>query len=250
MNFFIRIIPLFLVTTLLAHSTPHQFYIGPEIYHVSRSKSGGAKQDGTVYAGKIGYDYIKRYCFYFGAEALYGSGTLTGKANGERLKSRFIDAYAEGRIGYTFQQKCGCRLAFTPYVGGGYASEKNNFVHPSPLDVHFEIRYPYVCTGFLSSMKFNERWDVGINFKAKYPYDPRNHVTHDPDFDDSKMLVKECWHYRIEIPITYQLSCPWHISFVPFYEYRKYGNQANFPFDFVETQLHTYGALLKFMYYL
>jgi hypothetical protein len=227
----------------------HQLYIGPEFYYIQRSRKGGTRQSGGLYAGKIGYDYIKRYRFYVGAEALYGQGTLEGHSGaGNKLKSFFTDMYAEGRVGYTLQQKEGYRFSLTPFIGGGYAEEKNNFIKPSPLTVHFRTYFTYAVGGFLSQMSWNRCFDIGVNFKVKYMIDARSKVSHDPEVENVKMLVKNEMHYRIELPLTYHYGeCFW-LSLVPFYEYRHYGNQPNYPFDFLETRLKLYGATLKLMY--
>lgn len=225
---------------------PHRIYVGPEAYYLRRDREGGTRQEGGVYGARAGYDYIKRYCFYVGGEAAYGRGRLHGHSGtGHRLKSTFIDASIEGRVGYTFQQKEGCRFAFTPFVGGGYIVEKNNFIHPTPITVHFRTECSYVTAGFLSSMTCSPCFDIGINFKAKYMIDARNQVSHDADSDVHKMLIKNEMHYRVDLPLTYYLCSDFALSLVPFYEYRHYGNQANFPFDFLDTQLNMYGVTLK-----
>jgi hypothetical protein len=227
----------------------NQFYLGPEIYHVNRKREGGAAQDGVIYGVRGGYEHIKRYKFYWAVDALYGEGHLHGKSKlGNKLKSKFIDKNIEGRFGYTFQQKGGYRFSFTPFIGAGYSTESNNFVKPSPLPVHFQLRYSYVCGGFLSQMRYNSQIDGGINFKLKYPAEIQNHVTHDPQFDDNKMLVKEEFQYRVELPLTYKYCPQLLFRLEPFYEFRHFGGHINYPFDFFDTKLNIYGATLKIIY--
>jgi len=230
----------------------HQFYIGPEIYHVHRNREGGTKQNGTIYGVRGGYDRIKRYHFYWGFDALYGKGTLDGKSGaGNKIKSTFTDTFAEGRFGYTFQQKCGYRLSLTPFGGVGYMSERNNFKRPSPIPAHFNIRSWYGVAGFLSQASPTDRFDIGINFKARFLYDPKCKVSHDPDSENSTQLINEKIHYRVELPLTYHYweCCDnFLISLVPFYEFRQYGKRVNYPFDFFGTKLNIYGATLKFIY--
>lgn len=232
--------------------TPERYfnrvYIGPEIYHACRTREGGTHQSGTVYGARCGYDYVKRFNFYVGGEALYGKGHLTGHSTKtKKIKSAFTDLMIEGRAGYTFQQKTGYRFSLTPFVGGGYAVEKNNFIHPTPLHVHFRTQYSYALAGFLSQMSWSPSLDIGINFKARYMIDAKNRVTHDPDFDNFDMLIKNEWHYRVELPITYYVNPKFLLALVPFYEYRHYGGQPNYPFDFLETKLCLYGATLRFV---
>lgn len=227
----------------------NQLYIGPEIYHVERKREGGTTQTGMIYGVRAGYDHIRRYTFYLGFETLYGKGRLHGTSPaGNRLKSIFRDGYVEGRFGYTFQQKCGYRFAFTPYIGGGYAKECNNFIKPSPLTIHMEMKYKYFCGGFLSKMSWTPHFDMGMNFKVKYTFEPQNSVSNDSKFDESDMLVKEEFQYRGELPLTYHWCQEWQISLVPFYEFRHYGGHVNYPFDFFDTKLNIYGATLKLIY--
>lgn len=228
----------------------NQLYIGPEFYHVHRYKKSGSHQDGWVYGGKIGYDRLKRFGFYWGGEAYYAMGKLSGKTNdGTKLKSDFYDAEVEGRFGYTLQQADGFELAFTPYVGLGYLWETNNFKDPSPLKIHTQIKGGYVCGGFLSKATFCTYYNVGLNFKIKYLIDARNSVSHDPEFSDSASLVKNEYQYKIELPLEYNYRS-WNFGFLPFYEFRHYGGRASFPFDFVETKLNIWGVFLKLTYIL
>jgi hypothetical protein len=227
----------------------HQLYVGPEFAYVNRLREGGTRQKGLLYGGRVGYDHIKRFKFYWGFEGWFGSGRLHGKSsNDNRLRSNFTDTTIEGRFGYTFQQKCGYRISLTPFIGGGYVLEKNNFIRPSPLKVHFRLHYYYGCAGFLSQATILPRFDIGLNFKAFYPYDGRNKVTHDPEHDSQNMLFKERWMYRLELPLTYHWRQDILLRLDPFYEYREYGKHANYPFDFLETKLRFYGATLKFVY--
>jgi len=234
-------------------SHPHnQFYIAPELYHVKRTKVGGSEQTGVLYGGQIGYDRFKRYGWYVGFEGLYATGHLKGySGKKERIKSDLSDAYAEGRFGYTFQQKCGYHARFTPYLGGGYFRERNNFKNPSPVPAHFNTHYWYAAVGFLSQASLTPRYDLGLNFKAKFIYDPRCKVTHDPKSDNFTQLINEKVHYRVEVPLTYHYwegSDKLMFSLVPFYEYRRYGFRVNFPADFIDTRFNLYGAFLKVIY--
>lgn len=233
-------------------SCAHQFYIGPEVYYVDRKREGGTHQDGFLYGVRLGYDRIKRYKFYWGFDGLYATGHLSGKnSGGNRIKSDFTDASTEGRLGYTFKCKTGYRLSFTPYIGVGYYLEQNDFKKPSPIPAHFRTEYAYGAIGFLSQVSINCLWDVGINLKAKWPYNPKCHISHDPEEENSTQNITERLQYRVELPVTYHTNLCLDrvlISFVPFYEYRRYGAQANYPFDYFDTQFNNYGLLIKFMY--
>lgn len=228
----------------------HLPYIGSDIYYVHRSRENGSKQSGPVAGVRVGYDYIKRYRPYFGIEGVWAQGTLTGHSGeGKRTKATFTDMYAEGRVGYTLQQKAGWQAFFTPFVGGGYLEEKTNFVSPSPSRYHNKLKFPYVTAGFLSGLTLMPRLDLGLSFKLRYMWEPKNCVTHDPKFDDSEQLIKnEKLQYRVELPFIYKWNKRFLISLGPFYEYRHYGSHANFPSNFFETTLQMYGGTLRLIY--
>lgn len=237
---------------LICHTPSHQFYIGPEIYHVRLTRGGGAHQDGMLYGGRLGYDRIKRYGWYWGVDALYATGELTGKnGGGHRIKSNFTDTSVEGRFGYTFKCKTGYRPSFTPFIGAGYFVQRNNFKHPSPIPAHFRTTFAYGTAGFLSQISINPCWDIGVNFKVRYPYDPKCHISHDPEVDNSTQTIAEKIQYRVELPVTYHTGYCCDrvlVSCVPFYEYRHFGEHPNYPFDFYDTKFNNYGLLIKFMY--
>lgn len=228
---------------------PNRVYLGPELYHVKRTREGGTSQHGTVFGGRLNYDYIKRYNFYVGADAFYSTGTLNGtSASDAKLRSHFHDEYFEGRAGYTLQQKCGRHFSLTPFVGGGYAAEKNDFVDPSPLPIHFKISYSFVCAGFLSEAFITPKFLIGLNFKTRYLIDPKNKVSNDPDNDPVTMNITQHFQYRIDLPLTYNMSEHCLLCLVPFWEYRHYGHHFNFPFDFLDTKLKIYGVTFKLAY--
>lgn len=227
----------------------HRFSFGPQVYYLQRKREGGTFQRGWLYGGQICYEYLKRNTFYWGAEVNVATGRISGHSSSKHiLKSVFTDANAEVRIGYTFQRETGYRFLLTPYIGGGAALETNNFVHPSPLHIHFRLYYGYVCAGFLSQMSFNNCFDAGLNFKTKYMVEAKNRVSHDPSFESSTALVGNEFLYKVELPLTYRPRPNGMVSFVPFYEFRHYGAHAGFPFDFHDTKLNIYGLLLKFIY--
>jgi hypothetical protein len=226
-------------------------YIGPEIYYMKRIKEGGAEQTGPLYGARIGYDYVRRYYFYWGLDALWATGTLDGHVRKEKLKSQFTDANVEARLGYTFQSKYWRCASFTPYTGVGYFWENNEYQHPSPLKIHFKNRFSYIPVGFLSQIFLMPNLSIGVNLKVRIIWEGEQHVKRDPEYDKLTQHYEEKLQYRVELPIATFFSWKQHslgISLVPFYEYRRYGHRANFPFDFLETTLKLYGATLKILY--
>ena len=232
-------------------SSALEAYLGPEIYYVQREKEGGAEQSGTLYGVRAGYDHIHRYKVYWGIDALWAQGELNGKTQEHRSRSIMTDINVEARLGYTFQSKCWHCASITPYTGLGYFWENNDFIHPSPLPIHFSNRFSYIPLGFLSQIFITHDWSLGLNFKMRYLIEGSVKASNDPDHDDSYQNYDERIQYRIELPVT-TFHC-WRshslgISFVPFYEYRSYGYRVNYPFDFLETKFNLYGATLKFLY--
>lgn len=224
---------------------PYQFYFGPECYRSSRAKEGGSRQRGWMYGARGGVDYLKRYCIYWGGDVACATGHLYGKSGrGISLKSRMKDASVEGRLGYTFQRKHGCRPMLALFVSGGYFSERNNYSRPHDFPVHFHITYPYVGAGFISRVDFTDHLQLGVNFKFKYPLEPECRVSHDPENPRHKLGIEERFQYRVEVPLKYQFSrCRdiYIVSIAPFFEYREYGRKAGYPFDFFETKFDIYG---------
>lgn len=230
----------------------NKFTIGPEFYHVRRTREGGTRQHGTLIGVRGTFDHIKRYRLYWGGDFLYATGTLRGKVgSGAKIKSRFTDELAEGRIGYTFQYKFFPFPAFTPYIGYGRFSETNKFRPPSPLTVKFRTHYNYLAFGFLSCITINQQWCIGANLRMRAFWNAKCKVSDDPDFDDTTQQIGSRINYRVEVPVVYrvcQISDSLELGLVPFYEFRHYGGRENFPFDFFETKLRIYGVNIQFGY--
>lgn len=229
----------------------HEVSIGPQWSYLKRTKSGGSKQTGNLYGVYANYDRLVRYSWYWGGDIQYSLGTLRGRtAMGDKMTSHFSQFCAEARIGYTFQQKESYQIAFTPFIGGGYIIEKNNFTKSSPLPIHFKIPYSFATAGFLAGARISDCWEAGVNFKARLPFDPHCHVSNDPENDPVKQRIGERVFYRVDIPIVYHAFCNPNMMVVlnPFFESRRYGKHVNFPFDFYETKLNFYGIILEWQY--
>lgn len=230
----------------------HQVYIESEFYQVHRQKAGGSKQNGWLYGGRIGYDRIKRCRIYWGLEGLYATGTLKGKNPArQKLKSKLTDENIEGRLGYTIQLKRTWFPTLVPFIGYGYFRETNDFKHPSPLPIKIRTKFDYFTVGFISQIYPHPLWVVGANFKARFLFNSKCKISDDPYFSDATQNFEHKVQYRAEVPITYRLN-KWcdrlALSVIPFYEFRHYGEQANFPFDFKETKLNIYGFDLRLTY--
>ncbi len=224
----------------------HRLLIGPEVYHVHRNREGGSLQNGWLGGGRFTYDHLRRNSFYWAVEGAISRGTLHGKSKLSKQESHRRDRSIEGRLGYTFRFKRACKLMLTPFVGGGYLIEDNDFQYPSPLHLHFKTAYSYASAGLLSSISLGCRWKVGLTVKVRYLFDPTCKITHDPDFKSITLkIANDNLQYRLELPVTYNYCHA--ISFVatPFYESRTYGRQIGFPFDYLQTRIYDYGVTLQ-----
>jgi len=231
---------------------PNKFTIAPLFYHLQRTREGGTKQDGWIYGVAGSYDRIKRYRLYWGLDASYAKGNLSGHTGtDDPLKSTYTDERLEGRFGYTFQAKCAYTPSFTPYVGYGYIRTTNKFHAPSPMELKFLTTLRYAAYGFLSSITPMENITIGFNFKGWTPIHARTKVQDDPDEDDASMLMGDRFNYRIELPLCYRYDmCDQVFEFgiSPFYEQRHYGSRENFPFNFFDTKFRFWGFSLLFTY--
>lgn len=236
---------------------PQRFSLGPEIYHVERLRQGGTKQEGWNYGLRATYERIKYWGIYWGIEALYAKGHLTGhsgnlKDKTNTIKSNFTDEEVEGSLGFTFQSLTYYQAAFTPILGGGYFRESNRYCKPLGLNgLKFQIRYPYGMIGFICSARPLDCLRVGLTFKAKAMWHAQCHVTGDPELAEAALGIGDRVNYRIEVPFIYlvQKFCDhWEAGLVPFYEWRHYGGQENFPSDFFDTRIQIYGLRLEVCY--
>lgn len=224
--------------------------IGPEIYSVHRTKKQGAKQEGTLYGFRATVEHWLPSKYYWGVDFLWAKGELKGHSEEVVLKSTMIDQNLEVRFGYTFACRIFPSVLFTPFAGVGSFCEQNNYKNPSPLKVHFKNAFGYVPLGFLFRYFFNPSLSLGCNFKARYLFQSSNKVSKDPDYGVLLQHYKENWQYRLELPCSYSFlfGCrPCSLIISPFYEYRSYGYQVNFPFDFIETKFNLYGLNIKLL---
>ena len=224
------------------HCSRNEVYLGPELYHVSRTRSGGTKQDGVLTGVRGIYDRLARYRWYWGAEFAVAQGSLRGHTGTDaRLRSHFDDAMVEGRLGYTFQSKTGTCGLFTPFVGYGYAQERNRYVGPSPVHVHFKNSYDYAAAGFISRLYYSHCLSLGLNVTVKYGIEGKIKVSHDPQLETKHLRYEHRMMCRICLPITYQPQ-KWGICLNPFFEYRRFGGLDQVPFNFLDTRLKIWGV--------
>lgn len=221
----------------------HTLSIGPEAYYVERTRATGANQTGVLYGGQIAYNRIKCCGFYWGADAYYATGVLHGRNRTNKpLKSTLTDWQAEARLGFTIPY-------VTLYVGYGYLQEQINFISPSPTTFHYRDAIQYVTSGFLARVNWTCHFSTGLNAKVKWMTDGKSHISNDPAKDSVTLTMGNEPQYRVELPVNYYIKKGWEASFVPFYEFRHYGNKEGYPYDFIDTEYQIWGLQLMASYW-
>lgn len=252
----------FIVTFFLGFSTPRQafasnkFSISPEFYHVKRTREGGTRQSGFLFGGQARYERIKGFDFYWGLQASYAKGRISGKGGkGNALRSHLTDREIEGRLGYTFCSEKYFKPFYpslTLYAGYGYFGETNKFLPPTFLTLKFKDYFNYISGGCLSSLYLTPEFKAGLNFKGAWMIRGRSKISDDPSFDDLSLIMGSKMQYEIEAPLTY-VRCndcfTFELSAVPFAQYRHFGGMGNFPFDFADTMINVFGLRLMFTIY-
>lgn len=225
-------------------------YVGPEIYHINRFREGGTTQSGRLDGVRVGFDRLKRYCWYVGADYLYATGKLKGETGiGSPQRSILTDQIVEIRFGYTLQQDDCRKSFFTPFGGWGHFQETNDFFPPSLLTCKFTDTFNYAVFGFLSGVNFTSLLSMGVNFKVRFMLDGESKVSNDPVMDDVTLQMHEETQYRLEVPFIYSpCTCLFQWQFVPFYEFRHFGGEEGFPFNFKDTKFNLFGARLALTY--
>lgn len=223
-----------------------EIHFGPRACGLERHREGGTHQKGYLYGLRGIYEHLGPYCFYWGGEGSWTQGAIHGKTGmSKKIKSRLSEAYIEGRIGYTFQHTEGCRLAFTPFVGVGYHLEKNHYVNPSPIAVHFKNHFYYIIAGTFFRAPVTEQLTLGLKAAALFSMKGSIAVSHDPNEKNFTLHYEHKIHSRMEAPLEYRVCfCGFdqEISLIPFFEFFHYGRHSAFPFDFLKTTIRIFGA--------
>lgn len=231
---------------LLEFIGPTRLSVGPEIYHLSRRLNGGTHQSGTLYGGQLRYDRLRDNSLYLAARGRIAKGDLIGSTgSGDHIKSVMRETEVEGRIGWSFGFCLGRPIALTPYGVYGHFHDCNHFKPPSPLTFRFRDQFDFGGGGMIASVCVLPDWQIGVDFRAAWMYEPKAKLTDDVGFPDVKMSIDPRWLYMVEVPISYDMCwCGWHgqASLVPFWERRTYGGFLNFPFDFLRTRYTLTGA--------
>jgi len=238
-----------LLSSFSIHARYLEFYAGPEISYLERQRQTGTHQEGQINGLRVGVDRIKRHGFYLGADYLYGCGEIEGKNSREKaIFSNFSNEIIEVRLGYCLQHDWPKKQFFIPFGGWGSFTQSNQFIPPTEMICTFTEHFNFFVVGFLSGFNFTPLLSMGINFKVRFMQNSACDITDDPYFDDITMIVKDSTQYRLELPFVCKSRGPWlltKIALIPFYELRQFGGRESFPFDYIETKYHLYGANLK-----
>jgi hypothetical protein len=230
--------------------SPHEFVVGGEIYHLKRSRDGGSSLSGELIGVHALYERWRKKSFLFFLEGSYSKGSLFGKTReGDSLKSHVSESDLDIALGYVFALKKAWCFSFGPFVGGGRFEEVNRFISPSPLTYCMFSHYYYGMGGLKAYYEASENFRIGFVIKIKHPIDPLCDISNDPDFDSFTLLVGDKTFGDVEVPIALVKSwpsCHLFLSCTPFYEFRKLGGMANYPFDFIKTTYHAWGTRLEF----
>src|ERR1700722_10169133 len=179
--------------------------LGPEIYHMRRTRKGGTEQTGVMKGVRFTYDRIQPCSWYLGADVFISEGPLSGhNARMRPLRSTLKDTIYEGRLGFTLQQPT-LRCSFiTPFGGYGHFRETNDFQSPSPIPFTFIDTFNYVAAGFLSGVNFTPLLSIGVNFKVEFMLNGKSHVKDDPLQPPINLKFKNEINTRLEIPLVFR----------------------------------------------
>lgn len=225
---------------------PHFFSLGPEAYYLKRNKKGGTWQDGWLFGVRGGYEKLNSKGLYLSVDGYWVTGELEGNSKaGNPLKSEVAEYEIEGRIGGSYSFPKSCCITWVPYLGYGYFTSHNDFVKPTPLIYNSKSTFYYLAGGGMVLLSIGDCWNAGFHFKYKLPEEPKCTIKNDPDYGTVVLNLGVKSQYEIELPIRYR--CCWmgkKLGFMlaPFYRYRHYGHQANYPADSIDTKFHIWGG--------
>lgn len=236
-----------------------QITAGPEIYYMQRKREGGSHQEGRMDGARVILERIKPWGIYLALDAFYATGELRGKNRlGRKLSSEMKDTIAEIRAGYTFAtpqqtslpQNCCPTSSLTAFAGYGHFHETNDFFPPSPLPFTFTDEFNYFLAGFLTSLNFTPLLSMGFNFEIKCMQKGTCRISNDPESPEITLAMSNELQARVELPIVVGFSPCSHFSceLTPFYEFRHFGGQEGFPFNFIDTKFQLIGARMALKY--
>lgn len=223
------------------------------LYGKAEMKQGTVKSNGWLYGIRSNYDLIISNNVYVGAELGYKQGDLKGKTSiidvnnmiidPSKTKSKYSDLWGEFRLGYTIGS-LGIGYV-SPYFLVGYEKEKDNFVSPSPMPLKHSITYGYFGCGVVSNFAVSSQMNIGVNAKFKWMFNAKTKLGNDEYVYDNDVSCGNCFHWQIELPVTYLIANNISVGIAPFYEYKNYDKHK---FEWIGTEkakFHMWGGLLN-----
>lgn len=244
----------------------NNFTVSP-LFGKATMKQGTVKQDGWLFGIRGNYDIISINTLYLGAEAGYKAGELKGKTENlnavvvaidplrdvalveNKTKSKYSDLWGEIRVGFTFGGSGLPGGYLSPYFVVGYEKEKDDFVSPSLIELKHTLTYGYLGFGAISNFAVTPFMSVGLNAKFKWMFNAYTKTGGDPYLQDKGISCANCFHWSIEVPVTYLLSSNLSFSVAPFYEYKNYDKHK---FEWIgkeKASFHMWGGLVQLGYW-
>ncbi|MBS0615097.1 MAG: hypothetical protein JSR58_00920 [Verrucomicrobia bacterium] len=185
----------------------HRFFIGPDIFwdHTDFNppeKEGikfKYKSNSPMFGIRVGYDYLKSNCIYYGAYIMSSAGHQSSREEGktpftlpERKKESGYRTFsnAEGRIGYNFKSPLFARTTVTPFIGGGGFFNKRKGNH--------NFNWGYATLGVRLNFGFTEDLDIGANLKVMNAFN-------------------DVWGFEGALPLTWKICHRWDFQLEPYY---------------------------------
>lgn len=203
---------LFTITAILTsiayaqEALDHRLFVGTDIFwdHTdAKAEIKGVKYkykaNSPMFGIRVGYDYLKSDCAYFG---VYAMSSVGHQSSHEDVKTPFFPpshakqsgyrtlSNVEGRIGYNFKSPLFARTLVTPFIGGGGFFNKLHDKH--------SFNWGYATLGLRLNFGFTENFDMGANLKVMNAFN-------------------DVWGFEGALPLTWQFSHRWDFQIEPYY---------------------------------
>ena len=209
------------------------------------------KIDGWMWAARAGYEYMNANDIFFRAEGFWRGGKVesdekdfsTFNVDGSAITvNGKFDSYAHnyganGRIGYMWDFGQEQQFAFAPYTGIGYYGQRASFSEGALTGTgdflagqggQWQARSWYVPVGVYLHYAMGEEFCVGLFAEAQFSFG--NYIwekfqtgTEDdgvtPTYAEATSNGKNEVNWRVELPMTWQLTPRWDLQLSPYYQY-------------------------------
>jgi len=176
------------------------------------------KLEGWFWAGRTGFQYTEREDVFGTAEVTWNGGSVTEKDNGSVNFRGYAHTYgAKGRLGYMWGFGDNNEFGFAPYFGFGYGGSSMNVHDETVVSGKFSSRFWYAPIGVYFDWIACEDFSVGLFAEAQLAFGYRfwESITGQSDVTVSG---KNEVNWKVELPITYQITKIWDLQFTPFWQ--------------------------------